>query len=505
MSRSLGHTRPSQHTARRSAKPNRSVSAFFQCIECGSALTFGPTDKMKCTQCRAAVPVIDGINDFVGGASTTQLDNIDYDQFYGINEEHSSSLFQLVKRSAGPLWFDDFGNALEIGCGTGGFSLALLHNISRRHVVLTDVSIKMLRLCQDRLCRIGHLPREALTFATYSGTEACFRPESFDTCFGTAVVHHITDVRDFLAQVHSLLKPGGHAFFMEPNLAFHRALTATTADVAAELVRDAQVSETDLHRILNWMAEVHCNVVNSGDTEILAEREDKHLFVAEVFEDWARAAGFGRATALPCDMDPTGWNTIQVYLGQCAISAQALEMVEKQWRSMEKRHFGSLGAHDQSPSYLFWLQKIGPSARRSRAARGRPDDVAGTVEQPPRKLWLDIQASRNGQGVEVFVTGWCLAGEPVRAIQITSGGAGRRLPIWRPRPDVHTRMNGKNEYPPLHALCSGIEGRVRLEAIDANQDRIRLTIHVVMVDGRLMLGGVASPTLDGNTFEMHLG
>jgi hypothetical protein len=342
------------------------------------------------------------------------------------------------------------------------------------------------------------------TFATYSGKEACFLPASFDTCFGTAVVHHITDVQYFLAQVHSLLRPGGRAFFMEPNFEFHRALTATMADVTAELMRDSRVSKQDIHGILNWIAEVHCNVINSGDLEILAEREDKHLFVAQVFEEWGKAAGFGVAVALPCDPDPTGWNTIQVYLGQNGVGSQTLAAIQQYWQLIQAHHFGQLSARDQSPSYLFWLQKV--------TSRHRPEPATPATSRwrcskrrsrVSAELWLEIQARRHDEGVEIFAAGWCLASGSVRAIQITSGGIGRKLPIWRPRPDVHTRMNTNGKYPPLCSLCSGIEGRVRLGSTDIDQETVRLELELVTVDGRLLPAGTATPTLDGKIYKMH--
>ena len=51
-----------------------------------------------------------------------------------------SYLDQVCPQGLDQLWPEDFGEALEIGCGTGGFSLALLQHISARHIVLTDVS-----------------------------------------------------------------------------------------------------------------------------------------------------------------------------------------------------------------------------------------------------------------------------------------------------------------------------------------------------------------------------
>jgi hypothetical protein len=93
---------------------------------------------------------------------------------------------------------------------------------------------------------------------------------------------------------------------MEPNLEFHHVLTATTANIVAELLRSKTVSDKAISLILNWTGGVHCNIVNTGDIEVLAEREDKHLFVSGTFEAWAETAGFAQAAALPCDLDPTG-------------------------------------------------------------------------------------------------------------------------------------------------------------------------------------------------------
>ena len=99
---------------------------------CGAAtrLDDALASQLTCAECGRAVPIHDGIIDFVGGTATTELDNIDYDERYGIDEEHSLNLYHLLLRATGPLWPKDFGDALEVGCGTGGLSLALLSNIA---------------------------------------------------------------------------------------------------------------------------------------------------------------------------------------------------------------------------------------------------------------------------------------------------------------------------------------------------------------------------------------
>jgi 2-polyprenyl-3-methyl-5-hydroxy-6-metoxy-1,4-benzoquinol methylase len=474
------------------------VVGFFQCMRCCATLTGGSADALTCAQCGATVSILDGIIDFVGGAATTELDNIDYDEKYSINEEHSLNLYELLMRATGPLWPKNFGDALEIGCGTGGLSLALLSHAVARHVVLTDGSTKMLRQCRARLRAAGSMLGTSTTFASYSATEPCFRPDAFDTCFGTAVVHHITDVPGFLSRVHGLLKPGGCAFFMEPNLTFHRALTATLTDIVAELLRDQSLPDTEISRMLNWAGEVHCNIVNSGDIEVLAEREDKHQFVGETFTLWAKDAGFTPAAALPCDLDPTGWNTIQTYLDQTGVSAEGFAALKHWWPSKHGAHFSRLAENDQSPSYLFWLRKpLHAAAVAVRMAPAAADPAPQSTL--PVRMALVLRLDRDDEGLALYAGGWCLSGAPVRSVQIRAGDVARRLPIWRPRPDVQNAMNRDNAYPPLHALCSGIEGVVRLPG--AQDDRIEVRVDVVAVDGTLLPARTVALTV-GETVDL---
>ena len=471
-------------------------------MRCGSGLVAGAAGRIGCEKCGNEVPTLDGIIDFVGGSSKTKLDDIDYDRVYGIDEQHSLSLYHLLLRSAGPLWMPNFGDALEIGCGTGGLSLALLSNISARRVVVTDVSPKMLRLCRERLRRAGIL--SDLAFATYSGAEICFRSNVFDTCFGTAVVHHVTDVQRFLQNVQALLKPGGCAFFMEPSLPFHSALTATMADVVAELLIRETVPQSDISLMLNWTGEVHCNIVNTGDIDVLAEREDKHLFVAETFERWAKTAGFVEAIALPCDLDPTGWGTIQVYLRQGGVSPEAFAELQGLWPTKHRRHFERLAERDRSPSYLFWMRK-GSRKRVGDATLQAPvNSVTPANRSPSRpvRISLQLRLHRRERHCEITASGWCLAAEPVRSVQFSMAGIVRRVPIWRPRPDVQMLLNRDNTYASLNALCSGIEGTIRLDGLDQMEDTIQVGVQIVAVDGTLLPVGTATLTADGEPAQI---
>jgi hypothetical protein len=82
--------------------------ALLQCPRCGGSLGGGSLGeaaarRMECERCHTAIQVLDGIVDFVAGASSTELDNLDYDQFYSISEAASEHLFDIIGGISDPL------------------------------------------------------------------------------------------------------------------------------------------------------------------------------------------------------------------------------------------------------------------------------------------------------------------------------------------------------------------------------------------------------------------
>ena len=474
---------------------------FLCCPACRGALAETSATGLACAKCGTTVAQHDAIIDFVAGAMSTALDDIDYDQRYAVNLAASLHLYEVIARTAGAKWPASFGDAVEIGCGTGGFSMAFLSRAEVDHAVLTDVSVKMLQICQARLQRMQGLMRvRDPTLVTFSGTETCLAPAAFDTCYGTAVLHHIIDVPTVLTRIHELLKPGGRAFFMEPALPFHHALTSTMADILAVWSREGTVPEDLIVRAANWVSEIRCNVTNTGDVEVLADREDKHQFIAERVEAMARAAGFTVAEALPAGPDPTGADTIGVYLGQVGIDQTAFARLQQIWPTAQQRHFGSLAKRDQAPSYLFWLEK-GDHRKPIRQGRARTPQPL-LIGDVPLRMWLELRIETRGAGAAIVVSGWCVAAEQLRAIELSVGPSQVRLPIWIARLDVLAAVNADAIYPNLHALCSGIQDEVPLAAAP----RASLTVDVAAVgvgDGRLKLQTVTLEP-DGRAQQIHI-
>lgn len=108
-----------------------------------------------------------------------------------------------------------FGDALEIGSGTGYFSLNLVQIGAIERLTATDISPGMLKrlAATAEALGIGHVS----TVAT-EAEQLPFADESFDLVFGHAVLHHIPDLDRAFAEFRRVLRPGGMiAFAGEPS------------------------------------------------------------------------------------------------------------------------------------------------------------------------------------------------------------------------------------------------------------------------------------------------
>jgi len=110
----------------------------------------------------------------------------------------------LGSRKLGP-----YGRSLEIGAGTGYFTLNLLQAGVVGEAVATDISPGML----DVLSANAH--RLALKVETRAcDAEALpFADDSFDLVFGHAVLHHLPDLDRAFSEFRRVLRPGGTVIF----------------------------------------------------------------------------------------------------------------------------------------------------------------------------------------------------------------------------------------------------------------------------------------------------
>jgi ubiquinone/menaquinone biosynthesis C-methylase UbiE len=108
-----------------------------------------------------------------------------------------------------------FGDALEIGSGTGYFSLNLVQLGVIERLTATDISPGMLARLAATAEALGV---ENVSTVTTEAEELPFEDESFDLVFGHAVLHHIPDLDKAFAEFRRVLRPGGMiAFAGEPS------------------------------------------------------------------------------------------------------------------------------------------------------------------------------------------------------------------------------------------------------------------------------------------------
>ena len=107
---------------------------------------------------------------------------------------------------------------LEIGCGSGRFSIHLLRHVPLDFTGL-DLSPRQLAQFRESLTEHGAHPdaRVDLHCQDVGTIERTLGRERFDAVIGFFVLHHLQQLPHVLRHVQRVLKPGGRVAFIEPN------------------------------------------------------------------------------------------------------------------------------------------------------------------------------------------------------------------------------------------------------------------------------------------------
>jgi ubiquinone/menaquinone biosynthesis C-methylase UbiE len=203
-----------------------------------------------------------------------------YDSKWGIDfgelgrSQVSSKLRKALGRDP-----DHYERSLEIGSGTGYFTLNLLREGLIGAATCSDISAGMLETLQENAARLG------LEVGTETADAEClpFADESFDLVLGHAVLHHIPDLPRAFAEFERVLAPGGTVLFAgEPSRYGDRLarVPKRVASAAAPLWRRAigAASASGAHR--------------GAPDAALEGVVDVHAFAPAELSRIARAAGF---------------------------------------------------------------------------------------------------------------------------------------------------------------------------------------------------------------------
>jgi SAM-dependent methyltransferase len=139
-----------------------------------------------------------------------------YDTKWGIDfgEVGQTQVLGKLRKLVGSELDRGYERALEIGAGTGYFSLNLLQAGVVAEATCTDISPGMVSALGANAERLGLEVKAARADAE----SLPFADESFDLVLGHAVLHHLPNLRRAFNEFHRVLRPGGRiAFAGEPS------------------------------------------------------------------------------------------------------------------------------------------------------------------------------------------------------------------------------------------------------------------------------------------------
>jgi ubiquinone/menaquinone biosynthesis C-methylase UbiE len=260
----------------------------------------------------------------------------DYDAKWGISygPDGRAQVLGKMQRALG----EDicFESALEIGAGTGYFTLNLLRAGVVDEAVATDISPGMLAELERSAKQLGLRVETACCQAA----DLPFPDDSFDLVFGHAILHHLPDMDAAFREFRRVLRPGGRvAFCGEPSRHGDRlasvpkraALAVAPAWRRVVGARERPLPDTEGEERDHWLEHVvDVHAFTPGQLERFAERagfDDVRVtgeeLVAGMFGWMNRTL---ESTAEPGDL-PLNWIRYAYfgYLGLKQLDARVLE------------------------------------------------------------------------------------------------------------------------------------------------------------------------------------
>jgi SAM-dependent methyltransferase len=186
-----------------------------------------------------------------------------------------------MRKALGGWPAEPFGDALEIGAGTGYFSLNLMQAGMIERATATDISPGMLDTLKGNAKRLGLKVKAVQCEAE----DLPFGDASFDLVFGHAVLHHIPDLERAFREFHRVLKPGGTLVFCgEPS---------RYGDFIAAVPKRAALTAAPLWRRLMRAGKRDYDADFDENGRAMEREVDVHAFSPGDLGRFARDAGFG--------------------------------------------------------------------------------------------------------------------------------------------------------------------------------------------------------------------
>jgi SAM-dependent methyltransferase len=208
-----------------------------------------------------------------------------YDSKWGIDfgEVGQAQVLGKLRKVLGSELDRGYGRSLEIGAGTGYFSLNLLQAGIVGEATCTDISPGMVKTLAGNAARLGLDVKAARADAE----SLPFADQSFDLVLGHAVLHHLPHLTEAFSEFHRVLRPGGRIVFAgEPS---------RRGDRLASVPKRGAVALAPLWRAL-LRTDPAPLAADSGENGVhdhsLERLVDIHAFAPGDLDDLAKRAGF---------------------------------------------------------------------------------------------------------------------------------------------------------------------------------------------------------------------
>ena len=223
----------------------------------------------------------------VGIGSAFRDQAAEYDERY-YNDEAQRAVFRKALAFTGRRAETIVGPVLDLGCGSGNSTFAILEEVKGAVVLASDLSPEMLEILLKRADERGVTDR--ITAFVANAENLRVSRGSCDVIVGSSMIHHMMAPGAFLAKVLQALKSGGFAYFIEPFQAGHFALRQSIA----ALVEIAGVKNDLDPKYVGFLRQYVFAIdtimkEQSRDPDIYAQLEDKWLFPRSFFETAGQA------------------------------------------------------------------------------------------------------------------------------------------------------------------------------------------------------------------------
>lgn len=268
------------------------IAVELLCCPCCRASLAPGAGGLQCLACQRRYPIADGIPQLLADPTVqTRLDEAAYDAHHDIDEagcETVTAMWQTVFAEQGV----GGGEVLEIGCGSGQLTQALVAAPGDTRVHATDISPSFLAMAHARALRpVG------LRLYACDAHQLPFRDGIFDLVVGHSVLHHLLDYPAVLRQASQLLRPGGCAIFFEPVLQ-GKIMVAFLASLMVRIHQKTgygELTHEDCQKIGVMVRHITKQKEWGNDPARLASMEDKYVFDLHALLALARDCGFSSA------------------------------------------------------------------------------------------------------------------------------------------------------------------------------------------------------------------